>query len=148
MSVMKLGDQLGSLLHKKHLKANGFKKKGRTFFRDQGLYVEYFNIQGSSWNCGEEPWHFYINVMVSLKVSELEYKFHADGRLESIIPDAPAAYDLFASNMEAHSIEVAAHILAASAAIPSLLGPIKARAARGLKSPLPVPASWDQREPM
>jgi hypothetical protein len=149
MSVKKLGDELCSLLHRTQLKSNGFKKNGRTYFRDQGEYVEHFNIQGSSWNSGEEPWHFYINVMVALKdiqpkVDGSQFKYHGDGRLESIILTAPGAYDLTRANLEATSVEIAAQILAASEAIPQLLGPVRARATRGLLSPLPVPATWEQ----
>lgn len=147
MSVRKLGDEFCSLLHRTQLKAKGFKKNGRIYLRDQGAYVEYFGIQGSSWNSGEEPWQFYINVMIKFKNTALaiggaEYKYHAEGRLESIHSQAPYAYDLHASNRDALTLPVAAYILAASDAIPPLLEPVKSRVARGLYSVLPVPDSW------
>jgi hypothetical protein len=149
MSVKKLGDELCSLLHRTQLKSNGFKKNGRTYFRDRGDFVEHFNIQGSSWNSGEEPWHFYVNVMVALKDIVLTFdgapsKYHASGRLEFIISTAPGVYDLTRSNLEAIAVEIAADILAASEAIPRFLRPVRARAARGYCSPLPVPETWAQ----
>jgi len=150
MSVLKLGDQFCSFLHVRHMKALGFKKRGRSYCRDRDGYTECISIQGSSWNSGEEPWHFYVNVSVTLDDIPFKpdsgLKYHADGRLERLVLTAPSAYDLMSNNFEQLADELAGYIKHACEAIPMALGKIRARAKEGFYSPLPVPESWENEQ--
>lgn len=139
MSVSALGKQLGTCLHQEFLRKSGFRKSGATLYRDCEGYRELYTIQGSSWNSGEEPWEFYLNVGVQLPGVEFAgskpptlSSRHAEGRSASCV--------------EVVVTELAALIADCSAALPMLLPPVRARAAAGLWSPLPVPTTWDQSD--
>lgn len=146
MSVPKLGDQFCSYLHVRHMKALGFKKRGRSYCRDREGYTECVSIQGSSWNSGEEPWHFYVNISVAFVDVPFKpdsgLKYHADGRLERLALTAPPAYDLMANNFEQLADELVVNIKHACEVIPKALSAIRTRALEGFYSPLPVPESW------
>ncbi|WP_172205390.1 DUF4304 domain-containing protein [Niveibacterium sp. COAC-50] len=130
------------------MKAMGFKKQGRNFTRKSEGYTERVSVQGSSWNSGDEPWHFYINVAVAIDGVPLREtsKFHADGRLERLAPSAPAAYDLTAANLESLAIEISGYVMEACCRIPDALHDVRTRALQGWYSPLPVPDTWLDEE--
>jgi hypothetical protein len=147
VSVASLGHAFASDLHRGSMKPRGFRKSGHTFSRTLPGFVEMLQIQGSTWNSGQEPWHFYLNVMVRFPNVNVPWATgtsaaHADGRLESIVPNAPAAFDLTQSNYQ-ELLTLVAHLSeVASSVLPELLPPAHERALRGLYSPLPVPTSW------
>jgi hypothetical protein len=148
MTVRSLGTALASKLHAEHLKVLGFKKSGATFSRARNGYVESLNLQGSSWNSGEEPWLFYVNIRVLFtdlpdvteKVRNMKY--HAEGRLESIVPESPSRFELTAANLGEIVGQVSVLSQSASARLPGLLAPLRSRASRGLYAPIPLPAAW------
>jgi hypothetical protein len=146
MSVRTLGDQLRADLYTRHLKNLGFMKRGKTFVRERIGYSEGISIQGSSWNSGEEPWHFYVNVAITLSDVPLNVeqkcRYHADGRLERLVNGAPPAFDLSAGNVATVADRLAEYISRACDAIPSTLDAVRVRAKRGLISPLPIPTTW------
>jgi hypothetical protein len=144
MSARKLGDAFCSHLHSKYMKEMGFKKQGRNFSRKVEGYVECVSIQGSSWNSGDELWHFYVNVAVAIDGIPMRenIKFHADGRLEGLAPSAPPAYDLTATNLESLASEISGYVTEACGRIPNALHDVKCRALRGWYSRLPVPDTW------
>ena len=51
-------------LHSSKLKPLDFGNRVHSFLRERVGYVESYQLQGSSWNAGEEPWRFYLNVRV------------------------------------------------------------------------------------
>ena len=122
----------------------GFKKQGRNYLRNSFSYIECVSIQGSSWNSGYEPWHFYVNVSVALNDIPLreKSKFHAGGRLEALVPEAAYAFDLTERNLESLAREISDYIKIGCSRIPDTLDNIMPRALLGLYSPLPVPQSW------
>jgi hypothetical protein len=65
-------------------KAHGFKKNGLNFLRRTGAVVNFFNIQLSQWNCGEDG-HFYLNAGVMF---DEMFAFRGDA-----IPDKPKYFD-------------------------------------------------------
>ena len=69
-------------------------------------------------------------------------KFHAEGRLERLVPSAAPAFDLTEHNLESLAYEISEYIKVACSRIPDTLYNIKPRALQGLHSPLPVPQSW------
>ena len=99
MSARQLGDTLASQLYASTLKPLGFRKLRRTLYRERPGYIESFEIHGSSWNSGEEPWTFYLNVRVQfsgvapLPGSSRARTYHADGRIERIVPAAPSKFE-------------------------------------------------------
>ncbi len=149
MSVAALGREFASDLHRRLLKPAGFRKNGATFFRHRQSYIEMYNIQGSSWNSGVEPWLFYLNVGVQLEGvpipggSTAMLATHADGRNNSILPDTPSSFDLYAPSMPALSQQIFEIIERCSETLPTLLGPVLSRAQAGYRSPLPVPSTWE-----
>ena len=69
------------------LKVLGFKKRGGTWHRNQGDWIQVINIQGSQWSRT-----FYINLGVYLpelgmKESPAEYDCHIRERLNQLVPD-------------------------------------------------------------
>ena len=149
MSVRSLGTTFASRLHREYLQPLSFKKPGNTFSRVKPGYLEMFNLQGSDWNSGQEPWLFYVNVRVSftdLAADSLPAhltKYQADGRLNRIV-EAPPSFELTAANVEELLHDVAKLIVQASNCLPGLLPPIRARAACGLFSAIPHPSTWER----
>lgn len=149
MSLCALGDAFGSQLHQSELKPQGFTKRNRVFRRERVDYVEAIDIQGSSWNSSFEPWHFYIYVHVQLldvALSNLSAtaRYHASGRIDGLVTNAPRGFELTAANLSQLVSEVGALVNEASQRIPQLLPAVRIRACQGLSSPLPVPDNWRQ----
>ncbi|RTL22238.1 MAG: DUF4304 domain-containing protein [Burkholderiales bacterium] len=146
MTVRDLGTKFATQLHIECFKAEGFTKRGSTFSRDQGSHVELINIQGSDWNSGEEPWIFYINIRVRFPEltpqGSAKMAHHAEGRLNRIVCGAPPQFELTRSNFGDLVVEVGSLCQAACAALPHHLALLRARACRGLFSPIPVPDGW------
>ena len=148
MTVRSLGKDLANRIHAGWLNAHGFKKSGATFSRERVGYIERYQIDGSRWNSGEEPWEFDVNVGVQFEgiplreAKGLWAKAHAIGGLSRIIDEAPVSFSVAASTLEAVSEAVALQILKASEQLPYIVGPAKDRAVAGLLSPLPVPSTW------
>jgi len=146
VSGRKLADQFCSHLHVAHMKARGFKKNGRNFDLACNGYGIRISIQGSTWNSGDEPWHFYVNLSIRLNdvppVTDENIVFQASGRLEGLVPSAPEAFDLAASHLESLVRELVMYIDEAIVAVPDKLPPVRARALKGFWSPFPVPDTW------
>jgi len=146
MTVRALGTRFASSLHAERFKRLGFKKTGSTCSRARDGYVESINIQGSDWNSGDEPWLFYVNIRVQcLGLPDLpnaQRRYHADGRLSSIVAESPGRFELTSSNLGELVTEVGGLCEAACEALPALLAPIRARAERGLYSFIPLPDTW------
>ena len=148
MTARKLGDEFARHLHVSILKKLGFRKSRHWFWRERTGYVELFEIQGSSWNSGEGPWRFYVNVYVRFAdigplsgvVSANPY--HANGRIERIVSSAPAKFEVSSINLAQVARDLGGIIVLASEALPNLLPAAREYATRGLLSPLPVPAGW------
>jgi hypothetical protein len=124
------------------MKARGFKKCGRTFSCERTGYIEMLGIQGSSWNSGDEPWIFYVNVDVRFTDLPLESaaagaKYHASGRLERIVGAAPPQYELTRDNLSQTVALVARLAEASSDRLPELLPVVRDRACRGFYSCIP-----------
>ena len=149
MTARALGAALATELHRSHLRPAGFRKKGATFSRPRQGYIELFNIQGSDWNSGEEPWRFYLNARVCfsdlgpLNGGKLTAQyFHAEGRSNRLLPGTPPHFDVSQQTVEQVARELATLILRMSEALPALLKPVRSRALAGLYSPLPLPDTW------
>lgn len=146
MTVRDLGTKFAAQLHSECFKAAGFTKRGATFSRAQSSHVELINIQGSSWNSGEEPWIFYINIRVHFPElparTNANVAYHAEGRLNRIVSGAPPQFELTRSNFGDLVAEIGSLSQAACAALPHHLALLRARASRGLFSPIPVPDGW------
>ncbi|WP_081984828.1 DUF4304 domain-containing protein [Sphingomonas sp. 35-24ZXX] len=147
MSLRALGDAFASQLQQSELKAQGFTKRNRVFRRERVGYVEAIDIQGSSWNSGVEPWHFYIYVHVHLPdvaLSNLSAitRYHASGRIDGLVTNAPGGFELTAANFDQLVSDVGALVNEASQKIPQLIPAVRIRACEGLSSPLPVPDNW------
>jgi hypothetical protein len=88
-----------SELHRETLKPRGFRKEGKTFVRDHGVYRERYNFQGSSWNGTGVKWRFYLNVGLEFLDLEPERYWsyfahtHWAARLDTVVGDAPAQWD-------------------------------------------------------
>ncbi len=104
---MKFGDTFASLLHERSMKPAGFKKKGSTFSRSRSGYDEHYNIQGSAWNSSSGAWRFYVNCAISFPDIPVRspdsgmWKYHAHTRLRTLVPVAPAEFDVTEQNQEA-----------------------------------------------
>lgn len=147
MPVKSLGDIFGTSLHRAILKARGYTKVGRTFRCERQDFTEMLMIQGSSWNSGVEPWEFYIDVLVAfpdipLRPTIRGANYHAKGRIDAIVADAPPSFQLRANDLDRLVVEVGQLATEASIRLPELLRPIQARARQGLFSPIPLPDSW------
>lgn len=75
-------------------RAEGWKKKGRTWYRQGHVITSYFNLQKSQWG-GD---YFYGNIGFSINelrdpaVPVSQWQCHVSGRIESILPsDVPDA---------------------------------------------------------
>lgn len=150
MPVRNLGSDLASELHRSHLKSLGFRKERSTFARERADHVEVFDIQGSQWNSGGEPWRFYLNVGVHFPDVPLDVDsrgiwrgVHALGRIEAIVPGAPESFEVDSSSVQGVARKLADLIVAASERLPALLERPRSRAQKGLASPLPVPDTWN-----
>ena len=69
------------------LKANGFKKKGATWHRQQGEFIQALNVQGSQWSKS-----FYLNLGIYLcalgdNKTPTEYRCHIRNRVEDVCDD-------------------------------------------------------------
>jgi hypothetical protein len=134
------------MLHANHLKARGFRRTSGTFSRSSGSFIESFNLQGSPWNSGEEPWEFYLNVLVTIpNVPPIPgatkgYNFHASGRSNSILAETPPRFEVTAKTVPIVVDELALIIHRISEILPSLVPPVIPRAKSGLNTPLPAPA--------
>lgn len=150
MSVRELGKAFASELHRAALKERGFRKSGNTFTIERNDYVEMLQIQGSSWNSGDEPWVFYVNLAVRFKgipnsASSRGVSYDADARIGRIVSDAPDQFELTAVGLANLVASVAAFSEEASRRLPPLLEPARARAARGQCTPLPLPDTWSEK---
>lgn len=149
MSVAHLGSRLTAELHQKYLKARGFRKHGATFVREKENYLELYNVQGSPWNSGTEPWQFYLNVgarfadLAPIQGAKLTPAYaHAEGRSDSILPGTPPTFELTERSISEVAAQLEQIISAVSEALPSIIPAARTRAALGFYSPLPVPKSW------
>jgi hypothetical protein len=147
MSVKSLGDAFARELHRNILKPRGYTKVARVFQCERQGYIEYIQIQGSSWNSGEEPWEFYVNVSVLFPdIHHISFargiKYHGSGRLDGLVSGAPPSFDLTATNLDQLVSEIGQFISEASQRLPELLPPVLRRASEGFFSPLPVPDTW------
>lgn len=97
-------EEFFSLFHTGHLKRRGYTKKRRTFSRKLTGFTERIQIQGSVWNAGALPWHFYVHFYVNFGVQfdrlpprspdrDLP-ETHCWTRIDSIVPEAPREFDL------------------------------------------------------
>lgn len=146
MSARALGRALASELHRAALKRRGFKKFRNTFSREHDEYVEMLRLQGSGWNSGAAPWMFYVNISVRFKnlpgsLASQGSKYDADGRIERIVQEAPARFELTGQNFNEVVALLASLSEKASALLPELLVPVRERASRGLYSSIPVPGT-------
>jgi hypothetical protein len=147
MSVHAPGRALAFELHRAALKKRGFKKFRNTFSREHDEYVEMLRIQGSGWKYGADPWTFHVNISVRFKnlpgsLASQGSKFDADSRIERIVQEAPARFQLTEQNFNEVVALLASLSEKASARLPDLLPPIRERASRGLYSSIPVPGTW------
>jgi hypothetical protein len=90
-------------------------------------------VQGSDWNSGAEPWLFYVNMRVRFidlpaETTRADAKYHADGRIERIVADAPPRYDLTSDNFTETVALVASFAEMAGNRLPELLPVIRERA--------------------
>jgi hypothetical protein len=89
-----------SRLHTDYFKARGYRKQGHTFMRDLKGFTERIQFQGSAWNSKDSSWCFYVNFGVQFHVllpRSLDRDLpgtHCWGRIESIVPEAPAEFEL------------------------------------------------------
>lgn len=117
---MKIGDRFVVLLHERHMKPAGFKKKARTFSLVHADYEENYNIQGSAWNSPESPWRFYVNCGLSFpdlpRVTKGSgfFNIHAYQRLGLFVRDALPHYDVTGENLEATVDEIGQGLLRCS----------------------------------
>jgi hypothetical protein len=88
-------------------KANGFRRKGTTLYRDQAETVAVVNLQGSQWGG-----RYYLNVALWLKaVAEPsdphENECHIRTRFTQLVPDAAEVDQVLtaASDMDDHARE-------------------------------------------
>jgi hypothetical protein len=141
MSVSKLGDELGSLLHREFLKPMGFKKRGRSFFVLREEFEECYNIQGCSWNSGEEPWEFYLNVNVRfLDIPTIPgLKYHASGRSNGLLPGSPPSFEILKGSVSTVAAEVHDVVKSISERLSWELCDAHRRARQGIWAPLPAP---------
>jgi hypothetical protein len=103
-------------------------------------------IQGGGLNSGADPWVFYVNVSVRFKnlpgsLASQGSKYDADTRIERIVQEAPARFELTEQNFNEVVALLARLSEKASALLPDLLVPVRERASRGLYSSIPVPGS-------
>src|SRR5688500_4939575 len=89
-----------STLHAAHLKRMGYAKERNTFTRKLDGFTERIQFQGSAWNSGDGSWRFYMNFGVQfhgLPARSPERDLpgtHCWARIQSIVPEAPASFDL------------------------------------------------------
>lgn len=148
MSVRRLGAEV--LKHAyAMLKPLGFSKKGQTLSRERENYIERYLLEGSRWNSGEEPWSFTVDVGVLFpEIPPFEgakgmwRHCHAVGSAIRLVANDVPDFEVCSSTVEAVAQEVVAVICTASEVLPTLLAPVRSRAAKGLISPLPVPSTW------
>ena len=118
---MKLADIFASRLHELFMKPDGFRRKGRSFFRGHADYMEYYQLQGSAWNSPDRPWRFYVNCGVGFPglpihgVGTGVSGVHAATRLTVFVREAPPQYDLIPDNLEALVVQIGAHLRRCSA---------------------------------
>jgi len=134
-----------------HLKPLGFSKRRATFSRRRDGYVELFQVEGSRWNSGQEPWVFGLKVAARLdgipmlpESLGLWGEAHAVGCVSGIVASAPAEFSVTQSTVGSTARHLTEVVVAASGLLPSLLVSVRPRAAAGLISPLPVPGSWQE----
>ena len=89
-----------SRLHAAHLRRSGYTKERHTFTRELDGFTERIQFQGSSWNSGDSSFRFYVNFGVQFhdlpaRLPDRDFRrTHCWARLESIVPEAPAQFDL------------------------------------------------------
>ena len=132
-----------SELHRSKLKPKGFRKIRHRFYRNKETYIEYFDIQGSSWNSSNSPWRFYLNTAIDFIgiPKRNSVQFHAEGRIEWIVKGYEPHFELSTETYENLLIEVPLLIEKASVLIPDLLPAVRQRVEKGLVSTLPI-MSW------
>ena len=153
MTVAFLGNQVASELHRKFLKPQGFRKYGATFVREREGFIETYNIQGSPWNSGAEPWEFYVNVGVRfpdiapLRGVKLTPTYvHASGRSNSILPGTPLSFKVTEDSVSQVAESLWRIIVQMSENLPSIIQVAYRRARSGYYSFLPVPDTWEKFE--
>jgi hypothetical protein len=120
------------------MKPRGFNKKRHTFSRKRDSYVEYFQVQGSSWNTtGRDEWAFYLNAGVRfLELPEPTENrgfpgTHVYGRLSSFHPATLDAFELREDCLGEVMALVAEGVDSTSIAIASHLGQLRESADAG-----------------
>jgi len=127
-------------LDRSKLQPQGFRKIRHRFYRNKETYIEYFDIQGSSWNSSNAPWRFYLNTAIDFidipKGNSVQ--FQAEGRIEWIVKGTKPHFELSTETYESLLIEVPLLIERASVLIPDLLPAVRQRVEKGLDSTLPT----------
>jgi hypothetical protein len=134
-------------LYINNLKPQGFRRSGHSFTRAHPEYLERIQIQGSSWNgldsaplilrLQEARWQFFVNVAVRLtNVPVANGHFHAECRIERLVDESEAIYELREAVFTPLVGRVAEHVAIASARLPERLAEIGTFAAKGSLCPL------------
>ena len=132
-------------LHTAYFKPSGFKKERQHFRRDVDNVMQDVEFQSSSWNSSGGPVTFYVNVRVGfadIPMKDGKPEFTGWGRIQGLVPDAPAQYHLTPTNYESIRSELLASIPQALSELPRHYEDVRTRALAGWSTPIPLPDTW------
>lgn len=130
--VVEIASKFFSDLHRLHLKAKGYRKQRHTFTRDHPDFTERVQFQGSAWNSSGSPWRFYINFGVQFRSLPPRLPdrdlpgTHCWTRIESLVPEAPAEFEL-ASQHDKLSVDLVRFVEMASQRVAQQIDAVRER---------------------
>ena len=131
-------------LHTAYFKPNGFKKERHRFQRDVDAALQEVEFQSSQWNSSGGPVTFYVNISVwFVDIPMKDGKpLRGTGRIEGLVPDAPAQFDLTPLSYETIRSELLTFLPQALAELPKHYEDVRRRACDGWHTPIPLPETW------
>ncbi len=131
------------------LEGAGFKRKGSSFTKTSDGWIEHYVIKGNRWNSGELPWLFYVDVGLEIigmpkkaGAKDLWKHCHAVGSMSALCETLPRDFEASPDTVPLAGINTAEAIKRLSESLVGHIESVRARAAQGLLSPLPVPSTW------
>ncbi|MBK8812722.1 MAG: DUF4304 domain-containing protein [Acidobacteria bacterium] len=132
-------------LHAAYFKPNGFKKERQRFRRDVDVVMQEVEFQSSSWNSSGGPVTFFVNISVGfadIPMKDGKTALTGSGRVGSLVPGAPAQFDLTSVSYESIRGELLVFIPQALSELPKHYEDVRGRAREGWHTPIPLPDTW------
>lgn len=102
-------------------------------------------FQSSQWNSSDGPVKFYVNISVGftdIPVKDGKPALTGSGRIDGLVSDAPAQFDLTPATYESIRSQLLAFLSKALSELPKHYEDIRNRARGGWHTPIPLPETW------